>query len=204
MDITISRFAIITKPSLTKLSLFFFLLAQSFITQAANGPDVDELSESLNSSWQTLLKTTNCNLPTPQDALCIQAHHGKTITVQLFKQPVNALILFETFTTANVSGPVVTQQSGFLIGPFDGYGYKIINEQQSQGHHRNRQVTDNGLKVSAHATSGQGIAPQGIALNKGKHWLDGKNEPWIYHWSALARANESLKELKHHLEKQYR
>jgi len=203
MDLTIPRSNIYTATSLIKFSLGFIVLILSFTTQATNGPSVNELSESLDSTWNTLLKITNCNRPPPQESICMQEHNGKTITVKLFGQPVNALILFETFTTANVSGPVVTQQTGFLIGPISGYAYKVINEQQAHGLYNTRRITDNGLKVFAHPVSGQTISPQGIELNKGKNWLDGKYEPWIQHWTALSRTREALKNVKRYLELNY-
>ena len=203
MDLNVPSSNIYIATSLIKFSLFFILLALSFAAQAANGPSVNELRESLNSTWNTLLKTTNCDRPPPQDSICMQEHHEKTITVKLFGQPVNALILFETSTTSNVSGPVVTQQTGFLIGPINGYAYKVINEQQAHGLYNNRRITDNGLKVFAHSVSGQTISPQGVELNKGKNWLDGKYEPWIQHWTALSRTREVLKNIKRYLELNY-
>lgn len=176
----------------------------SFSTQAVNGPSVNELSKSLDSTWNTLLRITNCDLPPPQDSLCIQAHHGKTIAVQYFGQSVNALILFETFTTPDISGPITTQQAGFLIGPFNGYGYKIVHERISYEPKHNRRIRDNGLRVFAHQATGDNINLQGIELNKGQQWLDGKYEPWINHWSALAKTREVLKELKYYLDNNYK
>ncbi len=76
-------------------------------------------------------------------------------------------------------------------------------EAQSHGPHNNRRITNNGLKVFAHSFAGNNINPQGIELNKGRYWLDGKNEPWIYHWSALAQVREVLKRLKHDLKANY-
>lgn len=192
-----------TETSLIKSSLFFICVMLSLTAQAANGPSVNELRESLNSTWSTLLKITNCDRPPPQDSICMQVHNGKTIVVRLYGQPVNILILFETSTTDNVSGPVYTQQTGFLIGPIDGYGYKVVNEQQAHGVYQNRRIVNNGLKVFAHPVKGQSISPQGIALNKDQNWLDGKYGPWWQHWSALAKAQESLKELERNLDLNY-
>ncbi len=192
-----------TAKSLIKCSLFFICVMLPLTAQAANGPSVNELRESLNSTWSTLLKITNCDRPPPQDSICMREHNGKTITVRLYGQPVNMLILFETTTTANVSGPVYTQQTGFLIGSIDGYGYKVVNEKQAHGVYQNRRIVDNGLKVFAHLVTGQNISSQGIELNKGKSWLDGKYEPWWQHWSALTKAEESLKELKRYLDLNY-
>lgn len=203
MDLTIPRSYIYTTTSLIKFSLFFIVLMLPFTTQAANGPSVNELRESLTSTWSTLLKITNCDRTPPQDSICMQEHNGKTITVKLFGQPINALILFETFTTSNVSGPVISQQTGFLIGPINGYAYKVINEQQAHGMYNNRHITDIGLKVFAHQVSGQTISPQGIELNKGQNWLDGKYEPWIQHWTALSRTHKVLKNVKRYLELNY-
>jgi hypothetical protein len=191
----------VTSP--IKFSLFFIFAVLSFSSQAANGPSVNELRESLNSTWNTLLKVTNCDRPPPQDSICMQEHNGKTIAVRLYGQQVNMLILFETTTTSNVSGPVYTQQTGFLIGPIDGYGYKVVNEQQAHGVYQKRQIVDNDLKVFAHPVAGQNISSQGIELNKGQNWLDGKYEPWWQHWAALAKAEDSLKELKRYLDLNY-
>ena len=183
------------------LLVLFFIL--SLAIQAASGPNVDQLKNSLDTAWATLLKITNCDLSSPQDSLCIQAHHGKTINVKLIGQSANILILFETFTSSDISGPVITQQAGFLIGPFNGYGYKVIHERISYGPQNNRSMRDNGLKVFAHVATRMDIAAQGVELNKGQRWLDGKNEPWIYHWGALSKTNEALKELKYYLNKNY-
>ena len=203
MDLTRHCLNIYTKPSLTIISLFFLFLLLPFTTQAANGPSVNKLSKSLTSTWNTLLKTTDCNRKPPQDSICIQAHHGKTITVRLFGKSVNALILFETITTPDVTGPVVTQQAGFLIGPINGYGYKVVNEQMAHGLIHDRRITDNGLKVYAHSVAGDNIGHQGIQLNKGQDWLDDKNGPWIYHWNALSKVNEVLKDVEHELKDKY-
>lgn len=182
--------------------LLIFLMSP-FSSAAANGPSVNELGESLASAWGTLLKVTNCNRPPPQDSICMQEHNGKTITITLFGEPVNVLILFETSTTSNVLGPVYTQQTGFLIGPFDGYGYKVVNEQQAYGEYQKRRVVDNGVKVFAHSVTGQNISSQGIELNKGWKWLDSKYELWLQHWTSLSRVNESLKETKRYLDINY-
>lgn len=203
MDLTRHGSYLYIKTSLIKNSLFFILVMLPFTTQAANGPSVNELRESLNSAWSTLLKISNCDRPPPQDSICMQEHNGKTITVKLFGQPINMLILFETTTTSNVLGPVYTQQTGFLIGPIDGYGYKVINEQQAHGMYQNRRIVDNGLKVFAHPVTGKNISPQGIKLNKGQSWLDGKYEPWWQHWSALSKVRESLINLKRYLDLNY-
>ncbi len=79
----------------------------------------------------------------------------------------------------------------------------VSTGQQTHGVYQNRQIVDNGLKVFAHPVTSQTISSQGIELNKGQSWLDGKYEPWIQHWSALAKAHESLKDLKHYLELNY-
>ena len=194
---------IFTTISLIKFNLLIILLVTSFTAQAANGPSVKELRESLNSTWNVLLKKTNCNRPSPQDSICMQEHNGKTIVIESFGQSLNVLILFETSTTSNISGSVVTQQTGFLIGPINGYGYKVVNEQQAQGFDYNRRIIDNGLKVYAHSVTGQNISSQGIELNKGQKWLDGKYELWQQHWISLSRVNESLKETKRYLDINY-
>ena len=193
-----------TFTSLVRASLvvLFFQLACS--AQAASGPSVNQLSNSLSSTWSTLLEVTNCNLKSPQDSLCIQTHHGETITIKLFGEPVNALILFETFTTSDITGPVITQQSGFLIGPINSYGYKVIHEKISHGSEHKRQIIDAGLRVFAHSTSGDDIGSQGVELNKVERWLDGRHEPWVYHWSALNELREALKALEKDLNKQGR
>jgi len=192
-----------TETSLIKFSLFFICAMLPLTAQTANGPNVNDLRESLNLAWSTLLKITNCDRPPPQDSICMQEHNGKTIAVRLYGQPVNMLILFEMSTIANVSGPVYTQQTGFLIGPIDGYGYKVVNEQQAHGVYQNRRIIDNGLKVFAHPVTGQNISSQGVELNKDQSWLGGKYEPWWQHWAALAKAEESLKELKRYLDLNY-
>lgn len=186
--------------SLLETCLLLLALTFSFNAQAANGPTVNELEATLNSTWNTLLKITYCDRTPPQDEICMQQHNGKTITVRLFGQPVNALILFETSSRTNVSGPVVTQQTGFLIGPFNDYAYKVVNELQAHGYYKERRLTDNGLKVYAHNVNGQNISSDGIELNKGENWLDGKHEPWIHHWSSLAKTQEVLKKVKRYLE----
>lgn len=204
MNLIMPSLNIHIKLFLRRIALVFSFLVLSFTSQAANGPSVNQLNQSLNSTWDTLKKITNCDLKPPQDSLCIQKYHGKTITVKIFGHPVNALILFETFTTSNLSGPIITQQSGFLIGPINDYGYKIIHEKVSLKQDHNRQTIDNGLKVFAHSVVDENISPQGIELNKGQHWLDSKNEPWIYHWSALAQVHDALKELEQYLNSNYR
>lgn len=183
-----------------KKIILFILIAFPFSVQASNGPTVNQVSRSLSSIWVALLKATNCDLGSPQNSLCIRKHHGETIATQVFGQPVNALILSETFSAADISGSVVIQQNGFLIGPIDGVGYKVIREMMSYGQQDKRTVVDNGLKVYAHPVNGVNINRNGLKLNQGQHWLDKRNEPWIYHWDALARVNEALKRLRLHLE----
>jgi len=183
--------------------LCLIFLMTSFSLAAANGPSVNELRESLNSAWSTLLKVTNCDRPPPQDSICMQEHNGKTIVINLFGQPINVLILFETYTASNVSGSVVTQQTGFLIGPINGYGYKVVNEKQAYGFDYNRRIVDNGLKIFAHSVTDQAISNQGVELNKGQRWLDGEYELWLQHWTSLSRVNESLKETKIYLDVNY-
>lgn len=188
------------KTSLVLISLLFLLSPNA---HASSGPSVKQLSKSLNATWNTLLEKTHCNRKPPQDSLCIQAHHGKTITVKLFGQPINALILYETSTTANVTGPIITEQTGFLIGPLNGYAYKVIHERMTQGLSHEQQTTNNGLKVYAHTVKSNNIDSQGIQLNKGTNWLDGKHGPWIYHWSALANVNQVLKDIQFYLNDTY-
>ncbi len=199
MVLTMPRSYFFRGTFLVKISLIFIFLILSHATLAASGPSVMQLSTTLDSTWNTLLKITNCNRTPPQDSVCIQAYNGKTIPVKLFGQTVNALILFETSTIPNVSGPLVVQQSGFLVGPLDGYGYKIVMEKMSQGQHDKSRITNNGLKVYAHKVTDEGISPQGIELNNGNRWLDGKNDPWIYHWDKLATVDEVLKQIKYDL-----
>jgi len=197
------RLNVYIKSSLTRTGLIVLFLILSFTTQASSGPSLNQLSKSLNSTWNTLLKITNCDLKSPQDSLCIQKYHGETIVVKLFGQSVNALILFESFTTPDISGSVITQQSGFLIGPINSFGYKVIQEQISHRSDHKRQIMNNGLKVVAHSVTDENISPQGIELNKGQRWLDNKNGPWIYHWSSLAEVHEVLKELEQYLNSNY-
>jgi hypothetical protein len=187
-----------------KACLLVLVISHSTVSSASNGPSVNQLQESLDEAWNTLLDVTNCDRPPPQDAICMEEHNGKTLVTKLFGQPVNSLILFEETTRPNVLGPVFTQQTGFLIGPFDGYAYKVVNEQQATGVYNDRSINDNGLKVFAHPVTGQSISPEGVELNKGQDWLDGKNEPWIYHWSALSKVRESLKDVKRYLKLNYR
>ena len=134
----------------------------------------------------------------------MEEHNGKTLVTKLFGQPVNSLILFEETSRDNVLGPVFTQQTGFLVGPFDGYAYKVVNEQQATGVYNDRTINDNGLKVFAHPVTGQSISPEGVELDKGNDWLDGTYGPWIYHWSALSKVRESLKDVKRYLKLNYR
>ena len=189
---------------LGKTCALVLILSISNATSASNGPSVNQLQKSLDEAWNTLLDVTNCDRPPPQDAICMEEHNGRTLVIKLFGQPVNLLILFEETTRPNVLGPIFTQQTGFLIGPFDGYGYKVVNEQQATGVFNDRSINDNGLKVFAHPVTGQTISPEGVELNKGKDWLDGKNEPWIYHWTALSKVRESLKDVKRYLKLNYR
>jgi len=185
------------------IHLFLLISLLSLNAQAGSGPSVKQLSSSLSATWQTLLVKSSCKRKPPQDSQCIQAHHGKTITLKLFGKQVNALILFETSTTADVSGPIVKQQSGFLIGPFNGYAYKVVNEIMTHGLIQNRRTSNNGLKVYAHKVNNNNINSQGIELNKGNNWLDGKHGPWIYHWSALAEVNQVLKDIEFYLNDTY-
>lgn len=186
-----------------KDSIFILFIMLPFGTMASSGLSVNQLGESLNSTWNTLLKVTNCNRPPPQDSMCIKEHHGKTITVKLFGESVNALILFETLTTNDLSGPVITQHSGFLIGPIHDYGYKVVSEKLSRPAHYERHITDTGLRVFAHSIINNNISQKSIELNKGQSWLDSKNGPWIYHWSALAKTHEVLKIIRQFLNKNY-
>ncbi len=203
MNLKVSRSHIFTATSFVKSTLFIIFLATPYITRAANGPSVNELRESLNSAWNVLLIKTNCDRPSPQDSICMQEHNGKTIVIELFGQSINVLILFETSTASNVSGSVVTQQTGFLIGPINGYGYKVVDEKQAHGFDYNRRIIDNGVKVFAYLVSDQAISNQGVELNKGQKWLDGKYELWLQHWMSLSRVNESLKETKRYLDINY-
>lgn len=196
-------------PSL-KSYLSVLALLISVTSHASNGPSVGQINKSLNSAWSTLLKSTNCNYSAPEDLLCIRKYHGKTITIQLFGNPVNALILFETYTAAKLilsdnhpTGPITAQETGFLIGPIHGYAYRIVNQKMSYRVEGKRQGFDRGIKVFAHSITDGDISTEAIGLNRKENWLDGKNEPWIYHWSALAKVNEALKELKNHLNKNY-
>jgi hypothetical protein len=186
-----------------KFICFYLFIFLSFNIQAASGPSVKQLSDTLNTTWQTLMLKTSCNRPSPQDSQCIQAYHGKSISVKLFGRQLNALIIFETRSTADVTGPVITQQSGFLIGPLNGYGYKIVQEQMTHGLIQKRRTTYNGIKVYAHKVNGNGVEATGIELNKGTNWLDGKHGPWIYHWSSLAEASEVLKQIDIYLNNTY-
>lgn len=179
----------------------FLIMTLPIMIQAANGPTVNQLSKSFDSTWNTLLKVTNCNLKSPQGSLCIQKHHGETITVRLFGQEVKALILSEVSTATDVTGLVITQQHGFLIGPINGSGYKVVSEIISYGPQDKRNIIDNGLNISAHPVNKNSISAHGVGLNMGRDWLDGKDEPWIYHWSSLARVNETLQLIEQHLAK---
>ncbi len=181
--------------------ILLLIMVLPIIVQAANGPTVNQLRKSFDSAWNTLLKVTNCNLKSPQGLLCIEKYHGETITVRLFGQQVNALILSEVSTATDVTGLVITQQYGFLIGPVDGSGYKVVSEIISHGSQDKRNIVDNGLKISAHPIDENGISSHGVGLNVGRDWLDGKDEPWIYHWSSLARVNETLQLVERHLTK---
>jgi hypothetical protein len=191
--------AIIGKASVPLIFLF-----NSVTTSASSGPSVEQMQESLDDAWDTLLDVTNCDRKPPQDAICMEEHNGKTIVIKQFGQPVNLLILFEETSRTNVLGPVFTQHTGFLVGPFDGWAYKVVNELQATGVYNDRIIANHGLKVFAHPVSGQSIDPQGIELNKGKKWLDGKDEPWIYHWSALSKVRQSLEDVKQYLKLNYR
>ena len=188
---------------LLKPVLFFLWLYFPVALLAANGPSVQQLSTSLDKTWRTFSEVTNCNLGPPQTALCLRKHHNKTITVKLFGESVNALILFETESEVNISGPIVIQQSGFLLGPINGHGYKVVDEVISQKVAGRYRIVDKSLKVSVHTISGSRINADGIQLNKGSRWLDGDNGPWIYHWSALAKANEALKKVRRKLKKNH-
>lgn len=191
-------------PLLVQISalLAFLLVADTAFPQA--GPSVAQLSQSLNTAWKTLLKVTHCNLSSPQNALCIAAYNGKTITIRLFGEDVNALILQETHNNMSLEGTVTSQISGFLIGPINGRAYKIVNEKISFMKDHRKKIINAGLKVSAHEFSGKTINTQGIILNNKNKWLKGRNGPWIYHWSSLAIARESLKNISRHLNNQYR
>ncbi len=170
---------------------------------AANGPSVQQLGASLDKTWSTFLKVTHCNLGPRQTALCMNKHHNKTIVVKLFGEPVNALILFETESVIDVSGPLIIQQSGFLVGPVNDHAYKIVEEVISQEVGGQYRIVDKGLKVFAHTISGSSIGAEGIQLNRDSQWLDGDNGPWIYHWSALSKVNAVLGEVRHYLKQQY-
>jgi hypothetical protein len=187
-----------------RASLPLLMLSYTIVASASSGPSVKQLQESLDEAWDTLLEVTNCDRKPPQDAVCMEEHNGKTLVTKLFGQPVNSLILFEETSRPNVLGPVFTQQTGFLIGPFDGYAYKVVNEQQASGTYNDRSITDNGLKVFAHAVSGKSIDHQGVELNKGMNWLDGVYEPWTYHWSALPKVRQSLEDVTRYLKLNYR
>ncbi len=199
-----SSFAFSGTALFGRTALAFLMLLFSIVASASSGPSVKQLQKSLDEAWDTLLEVTNCDRKPPQDAVCMEEYNGKTLVTKLFGQPVNSLILFEETSRTNILGPVFTQQTGFLIGPFDGYAYKVVNEIQASGVDNDRSITDNGLKVFAHAVSGNSIEHRGVELNNGMHWLDGVNEPWTYHWSALSKVRQSLEDVTRHLKLNYR
>ena len=192
------------KSLLTKTSVFvaFLLMTDTAFPQA--GPSVAQLGRSLNTTWNTLLKVTHCKLPAPQDALCVAEYNGKTITIRLFGDDINALILQETNSRKSLEGNVISQTSGFLIGPINGRAYKIVNEKISFIKNHRKKIIDTGLKVTVHEFSGETINTKGLALNNKNKWLKGRNGPWIYHWISLSLVQESLKNINRHLNNLYR
>ena len=179
---------------------FYLFFSIPFTANAASGPSVQQLEQTLQSTWRALETATHCDSATTRKTRCLQDYHGKTIQTRLFGQTINALIIFENGTSDTLSGPVTLQQSGFLIGPFDGFGYKIVREQTSRKVNGRYRISDNGAQISAHKISGNHIEAPGIKLNNGVHWLDGKQGPWIYHWSALSKARLALKQVRQSLQ----
>jgi type III secretory pathway component EscS len=55
-----------------KVLWLVFVLSIPTVSSASNGPSVQQLQKTLNSTWNKLLKVTNCDKPPPQDAICMQ------------------------------------------------------------------------------------------------------------------------------------
>jgi len=182
---------------LLPLALLFALLPAS--APAGPGPTVSQLEQYLETTWEALEIATGCRLPPPQDSLCMRAYAGQTLEVRALNRNWKALIVLETEKVDTLSGPLLLQRSGFLIGPYEGYAYRLVIEKQSQPAGSKRVIRDLGLKLTAHPVNGQQVEGEGLALNRGLKWLDGLREPWTYHWTAVARLPAILEAIQRKL-----
>ena len=131
----------------------------------------------------------------------MRAYAGQTIEVWALNRNWKALIVLENEKIDSLSGAVMLQRSGFLIGPYEGHAYRLVIEKQSQSVGGKRVVRDPGLKLTAHRVNGQQVEAEGLALNRGRQWLDGLRGPWTYHWTAVARLPVILEAIQRKLKR---
>ena len=182
---------------LLPMAVLFALLPPT--APAGPGPAVSQPAQRPDTTWEALEIATGCRLPPPQDSLCMRAYAGQTLEMRVLNRNRKALIVLETEKVDALSAPPLLQRPGFLIGPREGYAYRLVIGKQSHPPGSKRVIRDLGLKLAAHPVNGQRVEGEGLALNRGLKWLDGLREPSTYHWTAVARLPAILEAIQRKL-----